>query len=51
MSLNLEEESTITSTERLYCPIEDCPKHTEGYATQSGLTRHMNSVHPDYVQS
>lgn len=46
-SIDACEVESLVETERFYCPVEDCPKHVSGYASKSGLTKHINSAHPD----
>lgn len=55
ISLCLEEEHVIEETteikkELFYCPIEECPRHENGYKTINGLKRHIESAHPDYIK-
>lgn len=39
-----------TEQEKFCCPIEDCPKHVNGYANKGGLTKHMNNAHPNFQE-
>lgn len=41
------EIATYTKAEdgKFYCPVVDCEKHKEGYATEKGIKAHMFKVH------